>query len=40
VLGPVIMAAAISFVDAYATERREVMSADDVSTARDRRGKA
>jgi predicted PurR-regulated permease PerM len=40
VLGPVIMAAAISFVDAYATERREVMSADDVLAARDRRGKA
>jgi predicted PurR-regulated permease PerM len=40
VLGPVIMAAAISFVDAYATERREVVSADDVSAARDRRSKA
>lgn len=40
VLGPVVMAAAISFVDAYATERREVLSVDDVSAARDRRSKA
>jgi predicted PurR-regulated permease PerM len=40
VLGPVIMAAAISFVDAYATERREVTVTDDVSAASDRRGKA
>jgi predicted PurR-regulated permease PerM len=40
VLGPVIMAAAISFVDAYATERREVTVPDDLSAASDRRGKA
>jgi predicted PurR-regulated permease PerM len=40
VLGPVIMAAAISFVDAYATERREVLVGDDVSAASDRRSKA
>jgi predicted PurR-regulated permease PerM len=40
VLGPVIMATAISFVDAYATERRELMVTDDVSTESDRRGKA
>ena len=31
VLGPVIMATAISFVDAYATERREVTVTDDLS---------
>jgi predicted PurR-regulated permease PerM len=38
VLGPVIMATAISFVDAYATERREgVVIADDVSSESDRR---
>ena len=41
VLGPVIMATAISFVDAYATERREeVTVTDDVSAASDRRSKA
>lgn len=40
VLGPVIMATAISFVDAYATERRELTVTDDVSPASDRRGKA
>ena len=39
VLGPVIMATAISFVDAYATERREVMVSDDVLPESDRRGK-
>ena len=39
VLGPVIMAAAISFVDAYASERREVTVIDDLSAASDRRGK-
>ena len=40
VLGPVIMATAISFVDAYATERRELTVIDDLSTESDRRGKA
>jgi predicted PurR-regulated permease PerM len=40
VLGPVIMATAISFVDAYATERREVPPADDLSSASNRRGQA
>ena len=40
VLGPVIMATAISFVDAYATERREATIIDDVSAESDRRGKA
>ena len=40
VLGPVIMATAISFVDAYATERRELTVTDDVSAESDRRGKA
>ena len=40
VLGPVIMATAISFVDAYATERRELTVIDDLSPASDRRGKA
>jgi predicted PurR-regulated permease PerM len=40
VLGPVIMATAISFVDAYATERREVTVTDDLSAESDRRGKA
>ena len=40
VLGPVIMATAISFVDAYATERRELMVTDDLSPESDRRGKA
>jgi predicted PurR-regulated permease PerM len=40
VLGPVIMATAISFVDAYATERRELTLVDDVSAESDRRGKA
>jgi predicted PurR-regulated permease PerM len=40
VLGPVIMATAISFVDAYATERRELTVIDDLNTASDRRSKA
>jgi predicted PurR-regulated permease PerM len=40
VLGPVIMATAISFVEAYATERRELAVIDDVSAESDRRGKA
>ncbi len=40
VLGPVIMAAAISFVDAYATERRELTVTDDLSPESDRRSKA
>ena len=40
VLGPVVMATAISFVDAYATERRELTVTDDVSRESDRRGKA
>ena len=40
VLGPVIMATAISFVDAYATERRELTVIDDLSAESDRRGKA
>jgi predicted PurR-regulated permease PerM len=40
VLGPVIMATAISFVDAYATDRRELMATDDISPESDRRGKA
>ena len=40
VLGPVIMATAISFVDAYATERRELTVIDDLSPESDRRGKA
>ena len=40
VLGPVIMATAISFVDAYATERRELTVTDDLSAESDRRGKA
>ena len=40
VLGPVIMATAISFVDAYATDRREVTDTDDVSPESDRRSKA
>ena len=40
VLGPVIMATAISFVDAYATERRELMVTDDASPESDRRSKA
>jgi predicted PurR-regulated permease PerM len=39
VLGPVIMATAISFVDAYATERRELTVIDDLSPESDRRGK-
>ena len=39
VLGPVIMATAISFVDAYATERREVTVTDDLSPESDRRSK-
>ena len=40
VLGPVVMAAAISFVDAYATERREVAVIDDLSRESDRRNQA
>lgn len=40
VLGPVIMATAISFVDAYATERRELTVIDDLSAESDRRSKA
>jgi predicted PurR-regulated permease PerM len=40
VLGPVIMATAISFVEAYATERREVTVTDDLSPESDRRGQA
>ena len=40
VLGPVIMATAISFVDAYATERRELTVTDDLSPESDRRRKA
>jgi len=40
VLGPIIVATAISFVDAYATERREVLDEDDISRKSDRRGKA
>ncbi len=40
VLGPVIMAAAISFVDAYASERRELTVVDDLSAESDRRSKA
>jgi predicted PurR-regulated permease PerM len=40
VLGPVIMAAAISFVDAYATERRELTVTDDLSPESDRRSQA
>ena len=39
VLGPIIMATAISFVDAYATERRELTVTDDLSAESDRRGK-
>src|SRR5687767_5068314 len=39
VLGPVVMATAISFVDAYATERRELTVTDDLSPESDRRGK-
>ena len=39
VLGPVVMATAISFVDAYATERREVLISDDLPEESDRRGK-
>jgi predicted PurR-regulated permease PerM len=40
ILGPVIMATAISFVDAYATERRELTVTDDLSSESDRRSKA
>jgi predicted PurR-regulated permease PerM len=40
VLGPVVMATAISFVDAYATERRQVTVINDVSPESDRRSKA
>ena len=39
VLGPIVMATAISFVDAYATERREVLISDDVPEESNRRGK-
>jgi predicted PurR-regulated permease PerM len=38
VLGPVIMATTISFVDAYATERREREPVNDVQRASPRRG--
>jgi predicted PurR-regulated permease PerM len=40
VLGPVVMATAISFVDAYATERRGVTVTDDISPESDRRSEA
>ena len=40
VLGPVTMATAISFVDAYATDRREFTVTDDLSPESDRRSKA
>ena len=40
VLGPVVMATAISFVDAYATERRGVTVTDDLSPESDRRSEA
>ena len=40
ILGPVIMATAISFVEAYATERRELTVIDDLSPESDRRSKA
>ena len=40
VLGPVIMATAISFVDAYATDRRELTVTDDLSPESDRRSQA
>jgi predicted PurR-regulated permease PerM len=40
VLGPVTMATAISFVDAYAIDRRELTGIDDVSAESDRRSKA
>jgi predicted PurR-regulated permease PerM len=40
ILGPVIMATAISFVDAYATERREFTIIDDPAQESDRRNKA
>jgi predicted PurR-regulated permease PerM len=40
ILGPVIMATAISFVEAYATERRELTVIDDLSAESDRRSKA
>lgn len=39
VLGPVVMATAISFVEAYATERRELTVTDDLSPESDRRSK-
>src|SRR5688500_14752931 len=39
VLGPVVMATAISVVDAYATERRELTFKDDLAPESDRRGK-
>jgi predicted PurR-regulated permease PerM len=40
ILGPVIMATVISFVEAYATERRELTVIDDLSAESDRRSKA
>src|SRR5438093_2420290 len=40
VLGPIIMATTISFVDAYASERRESEAVSDVQRASDRRGQA
>jgi predicted PurR-regulated permease PerM len=40
VLGPIIMATTISFVDAYASERRESESADDLHRTDDRRSQA
>jgi predicted PurR-regulated permease PerM len=40
VLGPIVMATTISFVDAYASERRESEPVDDVHRTDDRRGQA
>jgi predicted PurR-regulated permease PerM len=40
VLGPIVMATTISFVDAYASERRESEPVDDVHRTDDRRGEA
>jgi predicted PurR-regulated permease PerM len=40
VLGPIIMATTISFVDAYASERRESEPDNDVHRTDDRRGQA
>jgi predicted PurR-regulated permease PerM len=39
VLGPIVMATAISFIEAYATDRREREIYDDVHPANDRRTK-